>query len=222
MRRNPLFHGITRENEEKLLAALAGSVRTFSAGETVYAFGGEKQGVCVVLSGVLRLMMLEPDGRYGFLERLGPGMPFGNLFCEPAGDAVLVAEAEGDVQVLCLDAGRLLAPRTAAQPQYAQFMTTLFSCSAALSRALTRRISVLTAGNMERRLLLYFRFLAADAHGTEFDLPLSFVDLAAYLAADRSAMMRQLRCMEREGIVCREGRRIRLLNFTGTIQNKGE
>ena len=222
MRRNPLFHGITRENEEKLLAALAGSVRTFSAGETVYAFGGEKQGVCVVLSGVLRLMMLEPDGRYGFLERLGPGMPFGNLFCEPAGDAVLVAEAEGDVQVLCLDAGRLLAPRTAAQPQYAQFMMTLFSCSAALSHALTRRISVLTAGNMEHRLLLYFRFLAADAHGTEFDLPLSFVDLAAYLAADRSAMMRQLRCMEREGIVCREGRRIRLLSFTGTIQNKGE
>ena len=42
-------------------------------------------------------------------------------------------------------------------------------------------------------------------------LPMSYTTLAEYLSVDRSAMMRELRHLKEQGIVCTDGRQIRLL-----------
>ena len=47
--------------------------------------------------------------------------------------------------------------------------------------------------------------------GDAFTLPFSFSVLADYIATDRSAMMRELRHLKEQGIVCTDGRQIRLL-----------
>ena len=63
----------------------------------------------------------------------------------------------------------------------------------------------------------YSRFLTEYRQQTEksgedvFTLPFSLSVLADYIATDRSAMMRELRHLKEQGIVCTDGRQIRLL-----------
>ena len=44
----------------------------------------------------------------------------------------------------------------------------------------------------------------------EFEIPLSLSDLADYLSVDRSAMMREIKKMNQEGLIVSKGRSVRL------------
>ena len=65
--------------------------------------------------------------------------------------------------------------------------------------------------NIREKLLCCFGFLAARAGKRAFTLPFSFTELAAYVCADRSALMRELSHMRAAGLVRTEGRNIELL-----------
>ena len=63
---------------------------------------------------------------------------------------------------------------------------------------------------IREKLLCFFEQLA-DEHGSRtFPLPFSLSALADYISADRSAMMREMRKMREEGLICTEGRSVTL------------
>jgi DNA-binding MarR family transcriptional regulator len=45
----------------------------------------------------------------------------------------------------------------------------------------------------------------------EFELPMSYTEMAVYLNADRAAMTRELSLLEKEGFIEKKGHKIRLL-----------
>ena len=57
----------------------------------------------------------------------------------------------------------------------------------------------------------YFNLLSRRMLTREFDLPMSYTEMAVYLNADRAAMTRELSLLEKEGFIERKGHRIRLL-----------
>ena len=64
---------------------------------------------------------------------------------------------------------------------------------------------------IREKLLCYFRQQTEKSGEDVFTLPFSLSVLADYIATDRSAMMRELRHLKEQGIVCTDGRQIRLL-----------
>ena len=75
---------------------------------------------------------------------------------------------------------------------------------------LSERIQVLSCRSIREKLLCYFNLSAARAGSLRFVLPFSFSELADYICADRSAMMRELGHMRAAGLVYTQGRWITL------------
>lgn len=71
-------------------------------------------------------------------------------------------------------------------------------------------IDILGQQMLRDRLLTYFEYLRIE-RGSVFTLPISFTDLADYLAVDRSAMMREIKKLNEEKIIHSERHKITLL-----------
>ena len=54
----------------------------------------------------------------------------------------------------------------------------------------------------------YLNGLSAEKHSCKVHIPMSYTALAQYLGVDRSAMTRELKSLEEEGILVKEGRDI--------------
>ena len=58
--------------------------------------------------------------------------------------------------------------------------------------------------------MAYLNALSTEKHSKDLKLPMSYTALAQYLTVDRSAMTRELKNLEKEGILTKKGRNIRL------------
>lgn len=89
-------------------------------------------------------------------------------------------------------------------------------------KELNTRIELLTQRTIRDKLLMYFSLVAAKNLSKTFELPLSLTDLADYLNVDRSAMMRELKILKKDGLVDKIGNRIILKQGDGSIIPKME
>ena len=62
----------------------------------------------------------------------------------------------------------------------------------------------------QKKLLAYLNNLSSQTHSHSVQIPMSYTALAQYLTVDRSAMTRELKNLEKEGILTKKGRNIRL------------
>ena len=75
----------------------------------------------------------------------------------------------------------------------------------------TNRIYMLSRSTTQKKLLAYLNCIAAEKHKKNITISMSYTTLAQYLGVDRSAMMRELKSLEDQKILHREGRIIHLL-----------
>ena len=73
------------------------------------------------------------------------------------------------------------------------------------------RIQILTKKTIRNKLLAYFEMMRKKNNSINIYLPFNFIDLAAYIAVDRSAMSRELGILKEEGFIKITGKRITLL-----------
>ena len=72
------------------------------------------------------------------------------------------------------------------------------------------RIELLTKRSIREKLQTYFTTLTKAGMSRTFLIPLSYTDLADYLSVDRSAMMRELKSLQEEGFISRDGNKVTL------------
>ena len=73
------------------------------------------------------------------------------------------------------------------------------------------RINMISKRSLRRKLVTYFDYLREKNGDDSFDIEVSLSQLASFLCADRTSMMRELKNMSSEGIIERHGRHITLL-----------
>ena len=59
--------------------------------------------------------------------------------------------------------------------------------------------------------MTYLNTLSAEKHSKDLTLPMSYTALAQYLSVDRSAMTRELKNLEAEGIIEKNGKQIHMI-----------
>ncbi len=72
-------------------------------------------------------------------------------------------------------------------------------------------INILQQPSLRRKIFSFLQYYSQRCHRNPFSLTLSFTDCADFLAVDRSAMMRELGRMEKEGLLQHKGRNVSLL-----------
>ena len=129
----------------------------------------------------------------------------------PYADLGYAVEADCDCSVLFIPFASIYGRCPKACEHHTKLTQNLFELSARKAQTLTMRINMISKKSMRRKLCAYFDYLSESAGSRSFNLEVSLTQLAGYLCADRSSMMRELRCMEDCGIIRRDGRHIELL-----------
>jgi len=199
-----LFEGITQEEVEQMLRCFCARTERCAAGDTVRAYRHSHGDVGILKSGALSIERIELDGGRTLLESLAPGGIFGEVlaFSSLARESMLVV-ARAPSEIVFIDYAHIIKRCEKACDHHSLLVRNILRLVADKTIRLSER-------TIREKLLCYFSLSAAHAGGRAFLLPFSFSELADYICADRSAMMRELSRMRDAGLVQTEGRRIAL------------
>ena len=178
-------------------------IKNFKKGEIVTSYLAKRNQICIVLEGTVDLIRYEISGSKTIVERLRTNDLFGEAFYSVITNNELFAIAKEDSKVL-----QFVYQENNHSGAFYKNLLTL-----ALQKSIDQniRIELLTKTTIREKLLFYFSYLSVNNFGKEFQIPFSYTDLADYFHVDRSALMRELQHMEKEGFIERKGRKIKLL-----------
>lgn len=206
-----LFDGISQESIDAMINCFKPEVRSFKRGDTILVYASELEYLCVLTSGRAHLYCMDSEGEYALLEQYGPNDIFGEVFAMPYGDLGYAVEADSDCTVMFIRFTCIYGRCSNACQHHSQLTRNLFELSAKKAQSLSVRINMISKKSLRRKLQAYFEYLSDISGSRSFQLDQSFAQLANYLCADRTSMMRELRNMCDEGLIERQGKHIRIL-----------
>jgi len=206
-----LFDGISQESIDAMINCFKPEIRSFKRGETILVYASELEYLCVLTSGRAHLYCMDSEGEYALLEQYGANDIFGEVFAMPYGDLGYAVEADSDCQVMFIRFACVYGRCPNACQHHSRLTRNLFELSARKAQSLSVRINMISKKSLRRKLQSYFEYLSDISGSRSFRLDQSFSQLANYLCADRTSMMRELRNMCDEGLIQRQGKDIRIL-----------
>ena len=216
LKESPLFQNISYESYLAMYDCFQAVNRSFRPYEVMYDYTSgsvpaDSDSVGVIERGTASLIRIDENGVATVLEELGPGGVFGKALA-------FAGSSQDMLEVVC---------RTACEVVYIRYSQILKRCENAClhhsllvqnmlrlisekAQTLSQRVDVLSRRTIREKLLCCFQQLSDRAGSPRFTLPFTLATLADYIAADRSAMMRELKKMREEGLVETHGRQVTL------------
>lgn len=204
-----IFNGITNEEVEAMVRCFHMRRGQYAVGEVIPRDDGE---VGVILHGSADLVRFDYDGNRTILDRLETGGVFGEAlaFTPELGDFVETISS-GSSEILFMAYDHIMKRCEKACAYHSKLVQNMFRLLAEQSKQLSRRVDVLSRRSIREKLVCYFRICRLETGSNTFLLPFSLTALAEYISNDRSAMMRELQKMRKEGMISSNGRQITLL-----------
>lgn len=212
LERSPLFQNISYDEYRRMLTCFRAVQKSFRTDDLIYDFGASKtDAVGIIERGTAQLIRIDEEGTATVMEELGPGGVFGRTLAFAAsGEDSLEVVCRTPCDVLFIDYPHILKRCENACTHHSILVQNMLRLMADKAQALSERVDVLSRRSIREKLLCYFRQLSEKAGARTFVLPFSLSTLADYIATDRSAMMRELKRLREEDIVCSDGRKITL------------
>lgn len=196
-----VFAGVNEGDCERMLQCFETVRRSYRGGQEIPGDHASRS-IGIVQSGTLYLTGVDVHGNRTILERLEPGSVFGEVLAfagaEQTGIAV-VSETDSSVEYIGYD--HIVKRCENACPCHSQVVENMLRLIADKTLSLSERVEVLSQRTIRDKLLCYFEQTARRMGTTRFRLPFSLSALADYLCVDRSAMMREMSRMKREGLL---------------------
>ena len=212
LKNSPLFQNISQEEYLRMLTCFQAVQKSFRPEDLIYDFTVPgSNAVGIIERGTAQLIRIDELGVSTVMEELGPGGVFGRTLAFAGnGEDSLEIVCRASCDVLFIDYSHILKRCENACTHHSILVQNMLQLMASKAQALSERVDVLSRRSIRDKLLCYFRQLAEKEGDTSFTLPFSLSTLADYIAADRSAMMRELKRLREEEIVYSEGRRFTL------------
>ena len=218
LEKSPLFRNINYEDYSRMLTCFQAVQKSYPADQQIYDFDTSRtDAIGIVERGSVSLIRIDEAGVATVMEEMGPGGVFGRhlAFAGSMGDSLEVV-SRTPCDILFIDYPHMFRRCENACVYHSTLVYNMLGLLSDKAQSLSRRVDVLSRRSIREKLLCYFRQLADKSGGASFTLPFSLSVLADYIAADRSAMMRELRRMKDEGAVIMEGRRVTLPENRGS------
>ena len=200
--RSPLFSGIQPDELEGMLGCITYRIVSFSKGENIFLEEEQVRHVGVILSGTVDMIKEDLWGNKTLLVRMRKDELFGETFaCGSDAQAVVTFTAVEDTEIMFMPFHKIMHSCSRTCVFHQQIIENMVRTIADKNRELMRKVEVVSKKTLREKVLTYLS-LQAQINGTRyFDLPLSRVELAEYLCADRSALSRELSNMRAEGLI---------------------
>lgn len=206
----PLFQHMQEKEIHEILLTAGCFVKNFKKGNYIYQENEVIHSLGVILTGHVYMVKEDVWGEETILVRMGKGDLFGeNFACSPNPASTVTFYAPQAAEVLFIPYERLL--RHAGNRNVLLFITNLISMMTYKSQNLMRKINVVSRKSLREKIQCFLSLEAEKTGTLDFTIPFSREKMAEYVCANRSALSRELKAMEKDGLIELKGRTCRIL-----------
>ena len=203
-----LFTDILPEEQERMRVCFQAREMCFQNNETILEYASSMNQIGVILYGRAVLYYCDEEGNQYLIDELKKDAVFGEPFLLPADSQNYYVRAEEETGVLFIQYEHVIKRCENACRHHSQMVSNLLQMIALQSRQQVQRIFVLSRTTTRKKLLAYLESLSEELHSRKIRIPMSYTELAQYLSVDRSAMTREMKSLENEGMLAKDGRTV--------------
>lgn len=202
-----VFYELSSQNVHNILSSLGSEEKNFKKGDFILKFNVNFLDVGILRSGLAYLISVDDNGDKNIFDFYSSGDIFGQPFSPDSNVNLCYIIAKKDCCVNFFPYKNLF--NLSCQDSYTntQFLKNVFSSF----KRNHMHIDILSQRTIRNKLLICFRYFSDIYDSKTFDLPVPLFDLADFICVDRSAMMREIRKMNNDGIIHSKGKNITLL-----------
>lgn len=204
-----LFDDISLTNQGKLLKLLQTHTFTFKSGKTILSPMKGDNIIGIVSEGSLSIVQNNYNGDKIIIEKLEKDDVFGTMFLPISKEDYDIVTLE-DSTVIIIDFENIIDNNFYHYSYYHKFMSNLLNIIYEKSKETNERIHLLSQKTIRNKLLEYFKFKTENRITKNIYLPYTFTELANYLGIDRTAMHRELKHLQDEGLIEIKNKKITL------------
>ena len=185
--------------------------KKYDKNEIITTYIKNRKQICILKSGSADLIRYDINGNKTIVETLKTTDVFGEIFFPVKTNNELFVMAKEKCEVVSFLYDDISTKCTRTCKFHEDLSNNLVRL--ALNKTIKQniRIELLTKRSIREKLQSYFSTLnTRGGLSRSFTIPLSYTDLADYLSVDRSAMMRELKSLQEEGFIERNGSKITL------------
>jgi CRP-like cAMP-binding protein len=178
------------------MAAL-GTQKAYPKNSFLFLAREEARGFFYILKGEVRVFRMDDEGKELEIVRLRPGDFFGEAIAFLKAEFPAYARASQDTDVLFFETQTIFR-KIAEEPSVARHMILLL---ARKCRVLNQRLDTLGLKTVRQRLAQYILAFCRGEEACRLDLPIKKVELAKQIGTISATLSRNLRRLEREGLI---------------------
>ncbi|MCL2539050.1 MAG: Crp/Fnr family transcriptional regulator [Oscillospiraceae bacterium] len=201
LRGTKLFTGISEAETERFLNNAGAHKERYRKNDLIICEGDENNRIGVILSGSIVAERVYPDGEVATASKMGAGGVIGDVLSgSSAVSPVTVIAAEESV-LLFFFLSAFIEPNARIQDIQLKLTRNLILDISDKYFELEKRIAVMSARTLRRKILLYLCGVCRDNPGEFFSVEHSREQQAAYLGCERTALSRELAKMKEDGVI---------------------
>lgn len=185
--------------------------KIFSKNEVITSYIKKRNQLCILKNGNADLVRYDLNGNRTIVEHFSKNDIFGEVFYIVTINNELLVEAKEKCEVLFYNYNDIHNKCRNNCKFHQELSSNLPELILNKVTNLNMRIELLTQRSIRDKLIGYFTMLSTRTFSKTITLPFSLTDLADYLSIDRSAMMRELKLLKDDGIIEKDGKKIKLI-----------
>ncbi|MCL1926319.1 MAG: Crp/Fnr family transcriptional regulator [Syntrophorhabdaceae bacterium] len=198
LKTNPLFQRISFSDFERMLGCMSAKTVFYKKDDVILLSGDTINFVGLILSGSVKIIKEDIDGRFSILTKFDVSEVFGEAFaCAGISQSPVTIQAAEDSEILFIDYKKIITSCTNVCPFHSMFIENMLKLVALKNLMLNQKIEILSKRTTREKLMCYFDTERGAAK--KFTIPFNREELARYLCVDRSAMSNELCKMRDEG-----------------------
>lgn len=185
--------------------------KTFPRNTVITTYIANRNQLCILTEGEADLIRYDFNGNKTIVEHFTKNDIFGEIFHPVNTNNELLVVARTKCTILQFIYDDMQTPCQPNCPNHNNLYRNLVQLILNKTISQNIRIEVLTKRSIREKLLAYFNIISSQNFSKTFHLPFSLTDLSDYLSIDRSAMMRELKILQEDGIIKKDGDKITIL-----------
>lgn len=192
-----LFDNIIEEDKEKILKSLEANTYFYKKDKVILSTIKDENIIGIVINGYIQITKTDYNGNTTIIEKLENNSIFGTLFSNISNNEYQIITKK-DTELIIIDYNRILKSNNIIYYTFTQNLLKIISTKISEKND---RIEILTEKTIRNRLLKYFQIISKKSGSRNIYLPISFTELAEYLAVDRCAMTREIKNLKDDNII---------------------
>lgn len=215
---SPLWKDIQQDDRTQLLGCLGASRAEYGKKSTIWSSGDLVPRMGLILSGEIRILMEDLEGRQNVLANISSPDLFGEVFALAGAQSPVTVYTESGAEVLFLDIQRVTSICKDSCSFHRQFVWNLLELVARKNVALNQKIQCVGQRTTKEKISAFLSMYQTREGRNPFEIPFNRSEMADYLCVDRSALSQVLAQMQDEGLIEYHKNEFRLCHLPATQQ----